>query len=77
MGQSGEKITRTEKFKIAGLIGVAVFVVSMIIWSAFETHIRYLVAGFFESLQNFFSSIFDIHSLAYLDNVILSLVIRW
>lgn len=54
MGQSGEKITRTEKFKIAGLIGVAVFVVSMIIWSAFETHIRYLVAGFFESLQNFF-----------------------
>jgi hypothetical protein len=76
MGRSEEKITRNEKFKIAGIIGVAVFIVSMIIWSAFETHIRDLVAGFFESLQNVSSSIFNIHSLAYLDNVTLSLVIR-
>ena len=77
MGRSEEKITRTEKFKIAGIIGVAIFVVSMIIWSTFETDIRHLVAGFFESLQNFFSSILNTRSLAYLNDVTLSLVIRW
>jgi|GEM_PF-1408299 hypothetical protein len=77
MGRSEEKITRTEKFKIAGIIGVAIFVVSMIIWSTFETHIRHLVDGFFESLQNLFSSILNTHSLAYLNDVTLSLVIRW
>ena len=77
MGRSEEKITRTEKFKIAGIIGVAIFVVSMIIWSTFETDIRHLVAGIFESLQNFFSSILNTHSLAYLNDVTLSLVIRW
>jgi hypothetical protein len=77
MGRSEEKITRTEKFKIAGIIGVAIFVVSMIIWSTFETHIRHLVDGFFESLQNLFSSILNTHSLAYLNEVTLSLVIRW
>jgi hypothetical protein len=76
MGRSEEKITRTEKFKIAGIIGVAIFVVSMIIWSSFETHIRNLVAGFFESLQDFFSNIFNTHSLAYLNDVTLSLVIK-
>jgi hypothetical protein len=76
MGRSEEKITRTEKFKIAGIIGVAIFVVSMIIWSTFETHIRHLVAGFFESLQDFFSNIFNTHSLAYLNDVTLSLVVK-
>jgi hypothetical protein len=77
MGRSKEKITRTEKFKIAGIIGVAIFVVSMIIWSTFETHIHYLVARFFESLQTFFSSIFNTYTLAYLNNITLSLVIKW
>ena len=76
MGRSEEKITRTEKFKIAGIIGVAIFVVSMIIWSTFETHIRHLVAVFFESLQDFFSNIFNTHNLAYLNGVTLSLVIK-
>ena len=77
MGRSEEKITRTEKFKIAGIIGVAIFVVSMIIWSTFETHIQYLVARFFESLQTFFSSIFNTHTLAYSNDITLSLVIKW
>jgi hypothetical protein len=77
MGRSEQKITRTEKFKIAGIIGVAIFVVSMIIWSTFETHIQYLVARFFESLQTFFSNIFNTHTLAYLNDITLSLVIKW
>jgi hypothetical protein len=77
MGRSEEKITRTEKFKIAGIIGIAVFVVSMIIWSAFETHIRYLVAEFFESLQNVSSSVFNIYSLAYSNDITLSIDIKW
>jgi hypothetical protein len=40
MEYSDDNITRTEKYKIAGIIGVAVFVVSMIIWSSFETQIQ-------------------------------------
>lgn len=59
MGRPGENITRTEKFKIAGIIGVAVFVVSMMIWSSFEAQIQQALNGFFESVQITFTRIYN------------------
>ena len=57
MGRTGDNITPIEKFKIAGIIGVAVFVVSMIIWSSFEAQIQQLLSGFFESVQITFTRV--------------------
>ncbi len=51
MGNSEDNITRTEKYKIAGIIGVAVFVVSMIIWSSFETQIQQSLNWFIENAK--------------------------
>ena len=52
MVHSEDNITGTEKFKIAGIIGVAVFVVSMMIWSSFETQIQQSLSWFFEALKS-------------------------
>lgn len=54
MVRSEENISWIEKLKIAGIIGVALFVVSMIIWSSFEAEIQQSLAGFLDSVQNFF-----------------------
>jgi hypothetical protein len=51
MEYSDDNITRTEKYKIAGIIGVAVFVVSMIIWSSFETQIQQSLNWFIENAK--------------------------
>jgi hypothetical protein len=59
MRRLGDNITAAEKFKIAGIIGVAIFVVSMMIWSSFETQIQQSLNGFFESVQITFSRIFN------------------
>jgi hypothetical protein len=59
MGRRGDNITTAEKFKIAGMIGVAVFVVSMMIWSSFEAQIQQSLNGFFESFQIAFSRIYN------------------
>ena len=63
MGGSEENITRTEKFKITGIIAVAIFVVSMMLWSSFEVHIQRFVAGIFDNIQSFLSrsNLFVIH----------------
>ena len=53
MGGSEENITRTEKFKITGIIAVAIFVVSMMVWSSFEPQLQRFVAGTFENIQSF------------------------
>ena len=59
MGRSEDNITRTEKYKIAGIIGVGVFVVSMVIWSSFETQIRQSLNWFFESAKILLTEIYD------------------
>ena len=57
MGRSEENITRTEKFKITGIIAVAIFVVSMMVWSTYELQLQRIVAGTFENIQSFLSRI--------------------
>jgi hypothetical protein len=59
MGRSEDNITRTEKYKIAGIIGVGVFVVSMMIWSSFETQIQQSMNWFFESAKILLTKIYD------------------
>lgn len=59
MEYSDDNITRTEKYKIAGIIGVAVFVVSMIIWSSFETQIQQSLNWFIESAKIVITKIND------------------
>jgi hypothetical protein len=67
MGGSDENITRTEKFKITGIIAVAIFVVSMMAWSSFEIHIQRFVAGILENIQSFLSKISSTIAVAYFD----------
>jgi hypothetical protein len=59
MEYSDDNITRTEKYKIAGIIGVAVFVVSMIIWSSFETQIQQSLNWFIESAKIVITKFYD------------------
>lgn len=59
MEHSDDNITRTEKYKIAGIIGVAVFVVSMIIWSSFETQIQQSLNWFIENAKIVITKIYD------------------
>ena len=59
MEYSDDNITRTEKYKIAGIIGVAVFVVSMIIWSSFETQIQQSLNWFIENAKIVVIKIYD------------------
>jgi hypothetical protein len=59
MEYSDDNITRTEKYKIAGIIGVAVFVVSMIIWSSFETQIQQSLNWFIENAKIVIIKIYD------------------
>jgi hypothetical protein len=59
MGRSEDNITRTEKYKIAGIIGVGVFVVSMMIWSSFETQIQQSLNWFIESAKILLTKIYD------------------
>jgi hypothetical protein len=59
MGRSEDNITRTEKYKIAGIIGVGVFVVSMMIWSSFEIQVQQSLNWFFESAKILLSKIYD------------------
>ena len=59
MGRSEDNITRTEKYKIAGIIGVGVFVVSMLILSSFETQIQQSLNWFFESAKILLTKIYD------------------
>jgi|RhiMetStandDraft_4_1073278.scaffolds.fasta_scaffold219823_1 hypothetical protein len=67
MGGSEENISRTEKFKITGIIAVAIFVVSMMLWSSFEVHIQRLVAGIFDNIQSFLSRISNTIAIAYFE----------
>jgi hypothetical protein len=67
MGESEENITRTEKFKITGIIAVAIFVVSMMLWSTFELHIQRLVAGILDNIQSFLSRISNTIAVTYFD----------
>jgi hypothetical protein len=67
MGESEENITRTEKFKITGIIAVAIFVVSMMLWSTFELHIQRLVAGILDNIQSFLSRISNTFAVTYFD----------
>ncbi len=60
MEYSDDNITRNEKYKIAGIIGVAVFVVSMIIWSSFETQIQQSLNWFIESAKIVITKIYDV-----------------
>lgn len=59
MEYSDDNITRTEKYKIAGIIGVAVFVVSMIIWSSFETQIQQSLNWFIENAKIVITKVYD------------------
>jgi hypothetical protein len=59
MEYSDDNITRSEKYKIAGIIGVAVFVVSMIIWSSFETQIQQSLNWFIENAKIVIIKIYD------------------
>ncbi|HKI10250.1 MAG TPA: hypothetical protein VKA09_17820 [Nitrososphaeraceae archaeon] len=59
MGRSEDNITRTERYKIAGIIGVGVFVVSMMIWSSFEIQIQQSLNWFFESSKILLTKIYD------------------
>jgi hypothetical protein len=59
MGNSEDNITRTEKYKIAGIIGVAVFVISMIIWSSFETQIQQSLSWISESAKIMITKIYE------------------
>lgn len=67
MGGSEENITRTEKFKITGIIAVAIFVVSMMLWSSFELHIQRFVAGIFDNIQSFLSRISNTIAVTYFE----------
>jgi hypothetical protein len=67
MGGSEENITRTEKFKITGIIAVAIFVVSMMLWSSFEVHIQRFVAGIFDNIQSFLSRISNTIAVSYFE----------
>jgi hypothetical protein len=67
MGGSDENITRTEKFKITGMIAVAIFVVSMMVWSSFEIHIQRLMAGILDNIQSFLSRISNTVAVTYFD----------
>jgi hypothetical protein len=59
MEYTDDNITRTEKYKIAGIIGVAVFVVSMIIWSSFEMQIQQSLNWFIENAKMVITKIYD------------------
>lgn len=59
MEYSDDNISRTEKYKIAGIIGVAVFVVSMIIWSSFETQIQQSLNWFIENAKIAITKVYD------------------
>jgi hypothetical protein len=59
MEYSDDNISRTEKYKIAGIIGVAVFVVSMIIWSSFETQIQQSLNWFIENAKIIITKVYD------------------
>ena len=59
MEYSDDNITRIEKYKIAGIIGVAVFVVSMIIWSSFETQIQQSLNWFIENAKIVITKVYD------------------
>jgi hypothetical protein len=65
MGRSEENITRTEKFKITGIIAVAIFVVSMMVWSTYELQLQRLVAETFENIQSFLSRISNTIAIIY------------
>ncbi|MFZ0263785.1 MAG: hypothetical protein WA326_10755 [Nitrososphaeraceae archaeon] len=65
MGRSEENITRTEKFKITGIIAVAIFVVSMMVWSTYELQLQRFVAGTFENIQSFLSRISNTIAIIY------------
>jgi hypothetical protein len=65
MGRSEENITRTEKFKITGIIAVAIFVVSMMVWSTYELQLQRFVAGTFENIQSFLSRISNTFAIIY------------
>jgi hypothetical protein len=65
MGRSEENITRTEKFKITGIIAVAIFVVSMMVWSTYELQLQRFVAGTFENIQSFLSRISSTIAIIY------------
>jgi hypothetical protein len=65
MGGSEENITRTEKFKITGIIAVAIFVVSMMVWSSFELQLQRFVAGILENIQSFLSRISNTIAIIY------------
>lgn len=67
MGGSEENITRTEKFKITGIIAVAIFIVSMMLWSSFEIHIQRFVAGIFDNIQSFLSGISNTIAVTFFD----------
>jgi hypothetical protein len=67
MGGSEENITRTEKFKITGIIAVAIFVVSMMLWSSFEVHIQRFVAEIFDNIQSFLSRISNTIAVTYFE----------
>ena len=60
MGRSEDNITRAEKYKIAGIIGVAVFVVSMIIWSSFELQIQQSLSALIEGGKIMITEIYDL-----------------
>jgi hypothetical protein len=60
MEYSEDNITRPEKYKIAGIIGVAVFVISMIIWSSFETQIQQSLSWLIESAKIVITKIYDV-----------------
>jgi hypothetical protein len=60
-----ENITLTEKFKITGIVAVAVFVASMMLWSSFELHIQRLVAGILDNIQSFLSRISNTIAVTY------------
>ena len=66
MGRSEENITRTEKFKITGIIAVAIFVVSMMVWSSFNgLQLQRVVAGTLENIQSFLSRISNTIEIIY------------
>jgi hypothetical protein len=67
MGGSEENITRTEKFKITGIIAVAIFVVSMMLWSSFEVHIQRMVAGILDNIQSSLSRISNTIAVIYFE----------
>jgi hypothetical protein len=60
MGRSEDNITRAEKYKIAGIIGVAVFVVSMMIWSSFELQIQQSLSELIEGGKIMITKIYDL-----------------